>query len=238
MSTHSQISGTEPTAVTVIPPLTSGIRLSRAEFERRYEAMPQLKKAELIDGVVYVCWRVTMEHGAAHANVMGVLGTYTAFTPGVDALDNVTVRLAGDNEPQPDALLRIDSACDGQSSIGFEGYVEGAPELVAEVTGTAADYDLHAKLDLYRRSGVREYIAWRTTDRQFDWFALRDSKFEPLTIGADGLIRSQVFPGLWLDVGAMLGDEMACVLAKLQEGLASPEHAEFVAKLKRAADKA
>jgi Uma2 family endonuclease len=238
MATRSDIPDTGVPMPIVVPPLMAGDRLSRHEFERRYEAMPRLKKAELIDGVVYVPSPVTMKHGNPDARVATWLGTYAAFTLGTQLGGNTTVRLEGDNEPQPDMLLRIETDRGGQSRIGPEGYVEGPPELVAEVAYTSANYDLHAKLDLYRRSGVKEYVVWRVVDRQIDWFVLRGAKFEPQGADTDGIIRSQVFPGLWLDVGAMLGDEMARVLAKLQEGLASPEHTEFVAKLKRAADKA
>lgn len=35
-------------------PLENGDRLSRFEFEHRYQAMPELKKAELVEGVVYI----------------------------------------------------------------------------------------------------------------------------------------------------------------------------------------
>jgi len=149
----------------------------------------------------------------------------------VEASDNVTVRLDLDNEPQPDALLFIDPACGGHVLIDAEGYIEGAPELVAEVASSSASYDLHAKLRVYRRNGVREYLVWRVLDREIDWFVLRAGQYERVLLDAEGLYRSEVFPGLWLDPVALLRGDLATVLAVVQRGLASPEHAAFVTRL-------
>src|SRR5438309_5414887 len=149
-----------------IPPLENGDRLRRPEFERRYDAMPGLKKAELIEGVVYMPSPVSVDHDGPHFDLIGWLATYRVMTPGVRGGDNGSLRLDLDNMPQPDAYLRVLEACGGQSRIDAEGYVEGAPELIAEVAATSASYDLHAKLHVYRRNGVREYIVWRVLDRQ------------------------------------------------------------------------
>jgi Uma2 family endonuclease len=216
-----------------IPPLENGDTLTRAEFERRYEAMPHLKKAELIEGVVYVPSPVRHSyHGHQHTHLISWLGYYEAHTPGVEASDNVTVRLDLDNEPQPDALLFIDPACGGHALIDADGYIEGAPELVAEVASSSASYDLHAKLRVYRRNGVREYIVWRVLDRELDWFVLRAGQYERLPLDTEGLYRSEIFPGLWLDPAALLRGDLATVLAVVQRGLASPEHAAFAARLR------
>lgn len=215
-----------------VPPLENGDVLTRAEFERRYEAMPHLKKAELIEGVVYVPSPVRHTfHGHPHTHLTGWLVQYEASTPGVQASDNSTVRLDLDNEPQPDALLFIDPACGGQARIDVDGYIEGAPELVAEVASSSASYDLHVKLRVYRRNGVREYIVWRVLDHAVDWFVLRAGQYERLSVDAEGLLRSEVFPGLWLDPAALLRGDLATVLAVVQRGLASPEHDAFVARL-------
>src|SRR3989442_5306630 len=113
-----------------IPPLEPGDRLSRSEFERRYEAMPQLKKAELIEGVVYMPSPVRFRrHSRPHADFITWLGFYRAHTPGVEAADNSTARLDLDNEPQPDAILLIDPAYGGQARISEDDYIESAPEL-------------------------------------------------------------------------------------------------------------
>jgi Uma2 family endonuclease len=218
-----------------IPPLENGDRLSRAEFERRYDAMPELKKAELIEGEVYVSSPARhYRHSKPHLLLGGWLATYFAGTPGLEAGDNGTVRLDLDNEPQPDLYMMIAPGHGGQAAISEDDYVEDAPELVAEVAASGVSYDMGKKLHVYRRNEVREYIVWRVQDRAVDWFVLRGGDYEPLTPGADGLLRSEVFPGLWLDQAALLRGDLATVLAVVQRGLASPEHAEFAARLRKA----
>ncbi len=216
------------------PLLENGDRLTREEFERRYDAMPDLKKAELIEGVVHMPSPVRFHrHGNPQFQIITWLGTYQAETPGVLGGDNSTARLDMDNEPQPDVLLLIDPAWGGQASIDADDYVEGAPELVAEIAPSSASYDLHAKLNAYRRNGVREYIVWRVFDKAIDWFVLRGGQFVPL-VPDDGLLKSEVFPGLWLDAIALIHGQMPVVLAPLRQGLASPEHTAFVARLNAA----
>ena len=215
-----------------VPLLQNGDCLTRPEFERRYEAMPQLKKAELIEGVVYMPSPVRYEgHGRQHSALNGWLLVYSASTPGVAVADNTTVRLDLDNEPQPDVMLRIVHG--GQSRVDAEGFIEGAPELVAEVASSSVAYDLHQKLDVYRRHGVREYIVWRTQDNAIDWFILREGHYEQLPLDAHGLYKSETFPGLWLDPTALLADDLATVLNVLGTGASSQEHAQFVGRLKR-----
>ena len=150
---------------TQILPLENGDRLTRIEFERRYTAMPQLKKAELIEGIVHMGSPVRAKsHGQPHAAIMAMLSVYWVATPGVSLLDNVTVRLDLDNEPQPDALLRIESG--GRSIVSDDDYLEGAPELIAEIAASSAAYDLYDKKQVYRRNGVQEYIIWQVFDRK------------------------------------------------------------------------
>lgn len=218
-----------------LPPLENGDSLSRAEFERRYDAMPNLKKAELIEGVVHVGSPVKHEgHSREHSWVVGWLVVYSASTPGVETGDNASLRMDLDSEPQPDALLRIGLEAGGQSRIDAEGYIEGAPELIVEVAATSANYDLGSKLRVYRRHGVREYIVWRVLDREIDWFVLADGEYRPLAPDAQGIRKSEAFPGLWLDEAALLAGDMAAVLAVLRQGLDSLEHAAFVARLAQA----
>jgi Uma2 family endonuclease len=220
-----------------IPPLEAGDHLSRAEFERRYRAMPELKKAELIEGVVFMPSPVRFDqHGSPHAALIAWLGVYWASTPGVRVGDNSTVRLDLDNEPQPDALMIIEPDRGGQARIDADGYVEGAPELVAEVAASTASIDLNTKLRVYRRNNVKEYIVWRARDQAIDWFVLRQSQYEPLPL-ADGPYRSEVFPGLWLDPAALTRSDLATVLQVLQRGVASAEHATFVTRLQQAGGK-
>jgi Uma2 family endonuclease len=240
MATHTILTGPSNAGKIAfperIPPLESGDHLSLAEFRRRYEAMPWLKKAELISGVVFVQAPVSAFHSGPHGQFMAWLGIYWMATQGVAIGDNGTVQFGPDDEPQPDACLRIEAACGGQSRITADGYLEGPPELVAEVAASSASYDLHVKLDMYRKYGVREYLVWRVYDKDLDWFVLRDGKYERLQPGDDGIYRSEVFPGLWLDKAALLGDDRAALLRQIQNGAASPEHAAFVARLKQAAE--
>jgi len=221
------------------PALENGDRLTRAEFERRYEAMPHLKKSELIEGVVHMPSPVTYrKHARPHLHLNGWLVHYLAATPGVDGGDNASLRLDLDNEPQPDGFLMVLPSHGGQARVDEDDYIAGAPELVAEVASSSVSYDLHAKLHVYRRSGVREYLVWQVREQAIDWLALREGQYEPLAPGADGILRSEVFPGLWLDPTALLRGDIATVLRVLDAGLASPEHPEFVARLCRAAGEA
>ncbi len=219
-----------------IPPLAAGDRLSRAEFERRYSAMPNLKKAELIEGRVFMPSPVSTDHASPHFDLITWLGIYKSATPGTQGGDNATLRLDMDNEPQPDAFLRILPENGGQSRA-VEGYVEGAPELVVEVAASSASYDLHDKLHVYRRNGVLEYLVWRVWDRAIDWFVLEEGEYQPLAAGEDGITRSRAFGGLWLDAPALLAGDSARVLAVVQEGIKSQAHAEFAQRIRSGAAK-
>ncbi|MBD2578414.1 Uma2 family endonuclease [Oscillatoria sp. FACHB-1406] len=214
---------------TILPPLENGDRLTRLEFERRYRAMPHLKKAELVEGVVYVASPVRVNHHAKpHALAMTWLGVYWAATPGVDLGDNATVRLDADNEVQPDAYLRRETG--GNSRISNDDYLEGAPELIVEIAASSASYDLNDKLKAYRRNGVEEYLVWQSYEARLDWFRLREGRYVALEADADGIIRSEVFPGLWLSVTAFERGDAASVVAVLQQGLQSAEHQDFIAR--------
>lgn len=214
----------------IIPPLEGGDHLSRDEFERRYQAARHIKKAELIEGVVYVASPVrARSHGEPHGLIITWLGVYKAITPGVGLDDNATVRLDANNEPQPDGLLRIEVG--GQSRITEDDYIEGAPELVAEVAASSASYDLHDKKEAYRRNGVQEYLVWQVFEQKLDWYRLQDREYVLLEPDEAGIVRSQVFPGLWLAVSALIKGDMVKVLAVLQDGLNSPKHTHFVQNL-------
>jgi Uma2 family endonuclease len=215
-----------------VPPLKNGDHLSRPEFERRYEAMPDIKNAELIEGVVYMPSPVTLaEHASPHFRLVGLMNLYCFSTPGVEGGDNATVRLDMDNEPQPDIVLFIDPRHGGQLHPETGRYVEGAPELVVEIAASSVSIDLHAKLNAYRRNGVREYVVWRVLDGAIDWFVLHEGRYGPLAAGPDGIYRSQILPGLWLDAPAVLRDDWQAAVQAMQQGLSSPEHAAFVQRL-------
>ena len=218
-----------------LPPLRDGERLSREEFERRYEAMPELKKAELIEGVVYMPSPVTNDHSAPHFDLIGWLFLYRAHTDGVSGGDNGSLRLDLESMPQPDAFLRIMETHGGQSHIDADHYVAGAPELVAEVAVSRVAQDRDVRLPLYRRNGVKEAILWRVPDGEIDWFVLRGDQYERLPRVPPGVYRSEAFPGLWLDGQALVRRDMAALLNATQQGVASPEHAAFVRRLQQEA---
>ena len=214
-------------------PLNSGDRLSRAEFERRYQAHPEISKAELIEGVVYVSSPIHAEHHAdPHFSIITWLGVYCAATPGLIGSDNATVRLDLENEPQPDILLRLKPELGGRVRISEDDYLEGPPELVVEVAASSASYDLHDKRRVYARNGVPEYLVAQTHEKRVDWFILREDVYASLKPDAKGILRSEIFPGLWLQPAALWSGDLATLLAVLQEGLASPEHTAFVEQLK------
>ena len=214
--------------------LIVGDRLTRAEFERRYDAMPDVRKAELIEGVVHMPSPVRADdHGEPHFDLIAWMGLYRAHTPGVAGGDNSSLKLDLDNMPQPDTYLRILAECGGRARI-IGGYVTGSPELIGEVTASTASYDLHDKLHAYRRNGVQEYVVWRVWDLAVGWFVLREGQYDRRDPDADGVFRSEAFPGLWLDARALVEGDLARVLSVLQQGLADPAHAGFIQKLEQA----
>jgi Uma2 family endonuclease len=216
-----------------VPVLCAGDRLTRDEFERRYSAMPDLKKAELIEGVVYMGSPVSLvRHGQPHLVLAHWLGIYEEFTPGLVAGDNSTVRLDQDNEPQPDLLLCIPAAAGGTSRFTAGGYLEGPPELAIEVAASSVSYDLHQKLGAYRRNGVQEYLVHRVDDGEVDWFVLERGVYVRQQSDAEGLLKSRVFPGLWLDVPALLRSDRRALRAAIERGTADPAHGQFVARLR------
>jgi Uma2 family endonuclease len=202
------------------PLLEPGDRLSREEFESRYERMPHLKKAELIEGTVYMPSPTRYKmHAEPHGQLGLWLGVYASEAPGVRCADNPTVRLDLDNEPQPDLVLLKLPAQGGQARISADDYIEGAPELVVEIVGSSRAYDLHPKKTAYRRNGVREYLAWITGEQRLVWWELAGGEYREIAPAPDGLLRSRVFPGLWLDAAALLRGDMKAVLVAVRRGL-------------------
>jgi Uma2 family endonuclease len=163
-----------------------------------------------------------------------VLGQYQLATPGVGGGDNASIRLDDENEPQPDVTLIVQPGYGGRTVLSADDYLEGSPELIAEVAASSVSLDLNARLRAYERNKVLEYVVWRVEDEAVDWFILRRGKYRPLPAGPDGVVRSVTFPGLWMDVGALVRDDRPALLAALNRGLASAEHAAFVARLRAA----
>ena len=189
------------------PQLHSGDRLTRAEFHRRYKLHPEIRKAELIEGVVFVASPLSAErHGDPHADIMGWLFLYRRRHPELKASDNATVLLDADNEVQPDAVLRRVEG--GTSQLTSRGFIQGPPELIIEVAASSVSNDLHDKMNVYRCNGVREYVVWRVDDKAVDWFQLVDGAYVRVEPDADGVIESVQFPGLRLDTRALLAGDI------------------------------
>ena len=217
-----------------IPKLEPGDRLSRDVFRERYAAMPECKKAELIEGIVYMPSPVRLtNHGEPHFQLITWLGVYLASTPIARGADNATNRLDLENEPQPDCMLFIRPEWGGQVSISSDDYVVVPPELVAEVSSSSVAFDRGPKLRTFLRHGVKEYLLWRVEDDKFEWYILRGANYLQLEPCTGNVLCSEVFPGLWLDVDAMLAGNLAKVLEVLQQGIASPEHQHFIERHQR-----
>jgi Uma2 family endonuclease len=231
-SSVGSTSGLAPVASRATPRLQTGDRLTRAEFERRYSAMPEVKHAELIEGIVFMPSPVRLTaHGQPHAALVGWITYYVSKTPGLLFGDNATSRLDEDNEPQPDVMLLCPVHTGGAAVVDEDGYVSGAPELVCEVAASSVSIDLHAKKNAYRRNGVKEYLVWRTEDAAVDWFELVEGRYDSIAPDDKGVLRSQVFPGLWLDAPALLRGDLATVFATVDAGTAISEHQAFAQRL-------
>ncbi len=215
-----------------IPRLQAGDHLSRAEFERRYAAMPQSHKAELVEGIVHMPSPVHIQHGEPHASVMGWLFGYKLATPDLRLADNTSVRLDFDNEVQPDAVLFRDTGHGGRCQISPEGFIEGSPDLVVEVSSSSVSFDMNTKLRVYRRNGVQEYLVLLAQEERAVWHLLVEGEYRALEVDAHGVLRSQVFPGLWLHPEYFWAGDLARLMAVLNQGLASQDHADFVATLR------
>lgn len=184
-----------PEPSTILPALASGDCLSRAEFERRYAADPRVKKAELIEGVVYVASPLRFTpHAEPHSYLGTWIGTYVAYTPDVRSGIEPTVRLDLDNELQPDIVLLLDETVGGKAHLTTDGYLEGTPELVVEIAASSAAIDSGSKKRVYRRNGVLEYIVWQSYENQLQWFEWAEGDYQLKSPDENGIIRSQVFP--------------------------------------------
>jgi Uma2 family endonuclease len=214
------------------PRLENGDQLEADDFLDLYEALPTVRKAELIEREVHVPSPVGIDtHGEPQFLLMAWLGNYAAFTPGVRGADNTTVRLSPESVPQPDALLFLPGP-GGEGRVGEDGYLVGAPEFVAEIASSRVSIDVGRKKKMYQKHRVPEYLVWRVEDEAIDWFQLRRTGYALLRENK-GILKSEVFPGLWLNVPAMLKGDLKTVFETLQQGIATADHAEFVRRLKR-----
>jgi Uma2 family endonuclease len=222
----------QPISAADVAELHNGDRMTQPEFHRIYVQMPETFRAELIGGIVYVASPLKMAHGNRHVLLAAAFAAYEGSTPGVESGDNATVILGEESEPQPDLLMRILPECGGQSRTTPDDYVEGAPELVAEVSHTTRSIDLHKKKNDYTRYGVKEYLVVALREKQvyrFDLVAGRENPPDP-----DKVLRFQTFPGFWIDTAALFAKNYSQLMATLERGLGTPEHAAFVEQLARA----
>jgi Uma2 family endonuclease len=226
-----------PPRTKALPPLENGDQLDQKTFHARYAAMPEDSRAELIGGIVHVPSPQKVPHSKAQKLVTRWLDEYAEATPGTDALVNNTQILGPDSEPEPDACLFITPEFGGQVYVDDDEYLHGSPELIVEVSSSTESIDLHRKKRDYEKAGVREYVVLALRMQQVFWFVRRRGKYKEVPLPAEGVFRSRVFPGLWLDAEAVLGNHRQRVLAALGQGLATPEHAAFVAKLGKQASK-
>ena len=219
----------KPQSGTKLPPLEPGDHLDRATFHERYKKMPEKVKVELVGGIVIMPAALRNPHGEFHALLMAWLGTYWIATPGTGVVDNATILLSEDSEPQPDACVRI---VGGRTHVDEDDYLVGPPELVVEVASSSASYDLHSKRLDYERAGVAEYLVLVLRESRAAWFRRENEAFVEMQPSEDGLLRSQQFPGLWLEPQAFFRSDGQRVVNIVNQGLASPEHARFVERLK------
>jgi Uma2 family endonuclease len=196
-------------------PLENGELLRSREFLRRYERMPRVKKAELIEGIVYMGSPVSVRHAEPDALIQAWLVSYASRHPEVRALTNATVILDAENTVQPDALLRRLPEHGGATRVTDDGYLAGPPELIVEIAASSASIDLRDKRRAYCRNGVREYLVWRVAEQTLDWFCLEEEEYRPQLPDTQGLLHSRTFPGLRLPVAALLTANAAQVLAAL-----------------------
>ncbi len=209
--------------------LSEGMPLSRAEFDQ----LGECRGLERLNGRLCLppaAFR-HRDHGQPHAILAFWATSYIASTSGIEISVASTVKMDADNDPEPDLSLFRTKSFGGRVILDPEGYLVGAPELAAEVSASTTYKDLTVKYKLYQKHGVNEYIVWNTEVGKFDWFELHDGRYQLRPTPEDGIYRSSVFPGLWLDYQSLQAFDYQGVLATLQSGFATPEHAKFVQQL-------
>ena len=214
----------------VAPRLVHGMRMNADEFLRIYETMPEDKKAELIDGVVYMFLKLLSSewHGEPDGLLQYWMASYAFQTPGIVTTPNSTVRLGIKSVPQPDGILRLKPEYGGKTRLDEKGCIVGPVEFAAQIAASSAALDLGKRLQAYCNEGVQEYLVWCTKSETVHWFHLLNGQYVPFVPDQDGVIRSRVFPGLWLDADALLKGDSKQLLTVLKRGMKSAEYKRFV----------
>jgi Uma2 family endonuclease len=216
------------------PLLYDGQRLDQPTFHQLYLQTPEDFRVELIDGVVSLMNMPLYEdHGCPDAELNGVLFLYTMDTPGTIVQGKTTIILDPSDEVQPDSALKIDPAWGGQTARDSRGATIGCPELVVEIASSSLGIDLNTKKNLYERAGALEYIVFDVLHQKFHWFARIEGRFQRLPRETDGIYRSRAFPGLWINEPAFIQGDKRAVFLAIRSGTTSPEHAEFVERLRQ-----
>lgn len=229
MATATSHSETPPVRERKFPYLENGDCLTVEEFLRRWEAMPDLKHAELINGVVFMNAAVRFrDHGKQVARIYFWLGMYDSLTPHLNCGAESSVQITEQALLQPDACLFLPAGAGGMCQISKAGYLSGPPELIVEVSASSASRDLHQKREIYEQSGVKEYVVWSVFENRIQWFVNRGGSFQEISPDEQHIFRSEIFPGLWLNAAAMLSGEMKTIRETVEKGAATPEHAAFV----------
>ena len=216
-----------------LPGLVDGDRLDRASFHERYEAMPEETRAELIGGVVYMASPLGLKHGSSDPDVSYWLGHYRSFTPGIQVLANATVSFEEYGEHQPDLVLRIRPEHGGRTRDEGSFYA-GGPELVVEISDSTLRLDLGPRLADYERAGVPEYIVLGVDPPRVLWHRRVEGRLVEVEPDEDGIYRSKIFPGLWLDPAALLAGDLRRLREVVDLGVATEDHARFVRELAEA----
>jgi Uma2 family endonuclease len=212
------------------PWLLNGDHLTVPEFERRYEALAEDERFELIEGIVVMSPPISSEHGKANSMLDWLLRHYSAATPRTAVAVNTSIRMDGKNEYQPDIMLWIESGSRARMAAGG-GALEGRPELVAEIALSSSSYDRHEKKAVYQRNQVPEYIIWEVMDARIEWFMLENGEYALSTGRADGVHCSRIFPGLWLNLRALLDGDNKKAIGALNRGIQSAAHKALVKQL-------
>ena len=219
--------------IQTMPKLESGMRLTREEFLNRWDALPNVKYAELLDGVVYMPSPVSNHHGTPNGLISTWIGLYRWQTPGTEMGMDLTYLMTNNSVPQPDVSLWIMPEHGGTTGDD-KGLMTGVLELAIEVSYSSLSQDLGKKLKLYENAGVQEYIVVGVAKQEIHWHRLIDGEFQRIEPNEDGLLQSVVFPGLWLDEEAFFNKDTTQLQTVLQAGLQSPEHVEFIERLQLA----